>query len=587
MSFTGNNPNFQTLRVLSPTAPEGLTVLPNDKFVGIETIIATVGDIVFAGSGSNTLVALPNGLNVDGTVNYTLTILRASFGTSLTMTSLSGTPFQVGELVTGQSSGSSAILFYIDNTSLTLFCDSASGAFIPGETIVGSLSGASEVLNAEAGPYDTFDWKDDQGNSGTDLVCPVQHPLSFGVEVQFQNFEGCTPGDTFTFPVTGQVKPTFVSSGSSRFVGIGEIYLDSQPGVALVVDFKQEAVISAAFKSVFTPPVFTGSGLDDLTPNTNNVGSLPSNVTYTVTIDGAGPPDSFSWNDDQGNSDTGVLIGPSPPGNTLSFGTVIGFNSDTGHTPGDSWTFTVQQGVLALMNLNYYNLRAAIGDIFGVLNGTSIEVNVPNETIDVTGALYVPNGVRSDGYNNLSGALVVDANARTLNTSAGIVSVDFEKGRYCDPKGGLALLAPAAGTRQLIGPTGAVIAEVQTSQFNVPGACRVVGSLELVAGNKPVSQVRTSSAAISVINQSIQYINATSGNVTLTLPTAAAGTRYLTFKIKRVDNSGNTAEVSAAGGQLIDDSATPVSLAYNEAIEVQCELFGGVYQWKVIGGYTP
>lgn len=586
MAFVGKNPSFETLRVLLDTAPEGLTVLPTQKFVGIETIYAENGPIVFTGSGSNTLDVLPSLYNVDSTTNYLLTIAQAAFGTSLAMTSLSGTPYQIGETLTGSLTGSTATLVYIDSASLTLFTDTPSGGFAPGESIVGSVSGASEVLNAETGPYDTFDWSNDQGGSGSGLICPVRNTLDFGVRVEFANFTGCAPGDTFAFPVTGQVKPLFYSSGDGGLVGLGEIYDNANPGVAIAVDLEQESVISGAFKSVFTPPVFTGSGLDDMTPDTSNVGTLPNPVAYTVTIDSAGSPDTFSWSDDQGNSDSGVPI----VANTdiaMSFGAAVSFNADTGHTPGDTWAFTVQQGFLALLQLDYGNLRAGIGDLQGVLNGTSIEVNVPNASIDVVGSLSVPNGVRADGYNNLSGQVVVDANARTLNTSTGTVAVDFEQGQYCDPNGTLAFLAPAGTTRQLVGPSGAVIAEVQASQFNVPGTCRVVGVLELVAGNKPISLVRTSSAALSTAAQSIQYIDATAGNVTLTLPSAAVGTRYFTFKIKRVDNSGNTAEVAAAGGQLIDDSATPVSLAYNEAIEVQCELFGGVYQWKIIGGYTP
>ena len=80
---------------------------------------------------------------------------------------------------------------------------------------------------------------------------------------------------------------------------------------------------------------FTGSGLDDLQIAPTFSGSTPT--TYTITISSTGTPDTFDWTD-------GVNSGTNVPmdvmGNALSNGLVIGFLADTGHTNGDSWSWT-------------------------------------------------------------------------------------------------------------------------------------------------------------------------------------------------------------------------------------------------------
>lgn len=80
---------------------------------------------------------------------------------------------------------------------------------------------------------------------------------------------------------------------------------------------------------------FTGSGLDDLQIASTFSGSTPT--TYTITISSTGTPDTFDWTD---GTNSGTNVPMDVMGNALSNGLVIGFMADTGHTNGDSWSWT-------------------------------------------------------------------------------------------------------------------------------------------------------------------------------------------------------------------------------------------------------
>ena len=84
-----------------------------------------------------------------------------------------------------------------------------------------------------------------------------------------------------------------------------------------------------------SPITFTGSGLDDLQIAPTFSGSTPT--TYTITISSTGTPDTFNWTD---GTNSGTNVPMNLMGNTLSNGLIIWFMADTGHTNGDSWSWT-------------------------------------------------------------------------------------------------------------------------------------------------------------------------------------------------------------------------------------------------------
>lgn len=90
-------------------------------------------------------------------------------------------------------------------------------------------------------------------------------------------------------------------------------------------------------------PVFTGSGLDDMTAGHGTLGTPEGDspcgpsADYKVEIDGTGSPNTFKWYIDDVEQATGVSI----TGSKQELGTsnvFVTFGATTGHTSGDYWT---------------------------------------------------------------------------------------------------------------------------------------------------------------------------------------------------------------------------------------------------------
>lgn len=86
---------------------------------------------------------------------------------------------------------------------------------------------------------------------------------------------------------------------------------------------------------------------------------------------------------------------------------------------------------------------------------------------------------------------------------------------------------------------------------------RVSGGLPAWSDTTLATSTKTSNYTITGTDVVI-FANASSGNVTITLPTASANAGYR-FYVKRVDNSGNTCSVARSGSDTIDGQ-TSISL---------------------------
>lgn len=98
---------------------------------------------------------------------------------------------------------------------------------------------------------------------------------------------------------------------------------------------------------------------------------LKVSMSYTVTIDSTGSPDTFSWTDTEGNSGTFVPIVAATP-IELSYGITVTFANATGHTIDDTWV-----AGLAVDNISSFvttNLFTGVGDTLGEGNGMSLKV---------------------------------------------------------------------------------------------------------------------------------------------------------------------------------------------------------------------
>jgi pyrrolidone-carboxylate peptidase len=82
---------------------------------------------------------------------------------------------------------------------------------------------------------------------------------------------------------------------------------------------------------------FTGTGVNDL--RTRGVYRGTTTSTYEIEIDGTGATDTFKWKKDSGSYTNNVSI--VSPEQVLDEGIIIRFDTLTGHTLGDKWTFNV------------------------------------------------------------------------------------------------------------------------------------------------------------------------------------------------------------------------------------------------------
>jgi phage tail sheath gpL-like len=143
---------------------------------------------------------------------------------------------------------------------------------------------------------------------------------------------GSSKNNTYTVPVT--VSET-----------IGNIAI----AVAALINADTTSPVIATAPTSLSSPIFTGSGLDDLT--VSGTYTATSNKIYIIKIDAVDTPDTFEWSDDNGSTwTTGVAI--TGLSQTLSNGVSITFGHTTGHTLHDLWTVHATANVLALTAIN-------------------------------------------------------------------------------------------------------------------------------------------------------------------------------------------------------------------------------------------
>lgn len=88
------------------------------------------------------------------------------------------------------------------------------------------------------------------------------------------------------------------------------------------------------------PVTYAGAGLNDMTNGGEFTGEV--DVNYKIEIDLEGTPDTFKWSDDGGTTWNYEDVAITGSDQALSYGVTIKFNADTGHTLGNSWTFTAK-----------------------------------------------------------------------------------------------------------------------------------------------------------------------------------------------------------------------------------------------------
>ena len=186
-------------------------------------------------------------------------------------------------------------------------------------------------------------------------------------------------------------------------------------------------------------PVFTGSGLNDMSAGGQFLGT--ANVTYAITLAATGTPDKFSWSASDGGSGTSINItggtcAALPAGTgwqTLTHGVQVCWLAATGHHVADAWSVVVTaNGTVAPETF----IQSGVG---AVLRGTQVKLNDVIDSLDF--------GTKGDGVTDDSQAItraIAASYGRTLhfrsgnykfNNSAGPVLLTGWTGRIAADQG--------------------------------------------------------------------------------------------------------------------------------------------------------
>jgi len=77
-------------------------------------------------------------------------------------------------------------------------------------------------------------------------------------------------------------------------------------------------------------------------------------------------------------------------------------------------------------------------------------------------------------------------------------------------------------------------------------------------------------ASITLSDEEMVFCDATSGNITVTLPVATLNTGRM-YRIKKTDSSGNTVTVDGNSSETIDGGTTATISNQFEAITIMCD----------------
>lgn len=155
-----------------------------------------------------------------------------------------------------------------------------------------------------------------------------------------------------TVSAAGTINLTVGSSKNNTYaipVTAGETSSAIAIAAAALINADTMSPVVATAPTAISTPVFTGTGLNDLTVSGTYTGI--TNRIYKVEINTEDAPDTFNWSDDNGATWTNAVAMTGAP-QLLSNGVSIDFAATTGHTSTDLWVFNATSNVLDLTAVN-------------------------------------------------------------------------------------------------------------------------------------------------------------------------------------------------------------------------------------------
>ena len=265
------------------------------------------------------------------------------------------------------------------------------------------------TITSNGSPNDQFDWYDDQGNSGTYVnISSSTIELSYGVTIGFNYTSGHHLLDFWNFSYTHNYGMMMYTNGTDRSFQTGDIDNVGNSTWTKIDDKKHSFDVNGMYGIIF-------SGINIISLNGSTILAEilidsfyetpfpfsysytgPTPIIYQVWIDSTGSPDTFAWNDNQGNSDSGVPI--TGLYQLLSYNVLIIFSSTTGAVTGDSWSFGYSEGASRMLALDGGDFKfgpfstpggfISLGDVDGAVSATQFMMLPGLNAIGVLGDFY-------------------------------------------------------------------------------------------------------------------------------------------------------------------------------------------------------
>ncbi len=559
------------------------------------------------GIGPNDLtVENINAFGLNDTAHYVLTITAVGVADSsmVTIGNVIG-GFEVGETVTGDTSGATGEVLYFDPDNSALFLiNIVGGPFASPDILTGTDSNATADFINASGPFDKFQADDGVNPPITNLLCGSLATLTNGVTVRFASPEGHTLADVFEFDVIGTYATLIRMLARIGYMAIGDTF-GALNGTRIEAFGALNRARIAGAQPFYSDVDSSGvTGLNDFTANFSQA-KIPYETTlsFTIEIQNNLGPDVFGWSDGAGGSGTAVPIVASTP-IFLSHGVYIIFVADTGHTLGDTWTFTAQRTLGSGLVADFEQRTMTMGDADAVGNGSRIRVDDINQ-VSSSNVPFVADGyMQTPALRNGMDAAVVDLNAGQLKDSAGNILIDWLVGLIKDTSGVVlidwnnrTILDAAGNTRISFGETNSVRfysnagvelmtqSNTQTSfglLARIASGVQIVNFLQLLSAG-----LRTADATLSNTSQVSQRYDCSTGDKVVTLPVANNTNAGMILIIKRILDGAplNTLTVATQSSQEIDLGSliTFETLAPGEFRWYQSVLNGSTYSWDTIG----
>ena len=264
----------------------------------------------FTGRGANVVIFNTSAYSGGSQNNYEVSVIQRpynSINAVVTYNTLVGPGFAIGEVITGATSGATALVLSNNGTN-QMTIQLLVGQLLVGESVLGFISGSTAFL----GSYT---------KDGTLFLEFYYLGLKNGVQV--------TSG-----PLQG---PTGVPNNENVVYTLAD-------GITFTITAGTNPSPSATIGYSFP----TGPG-----PYSQYTGALVSGDKWNLSV---GTYDTFQWQIDGAAPGVNVHIPITGASQTLSNGVSITFVNKTGHALGDYWEITVNQAITKAWTSFYYTL---------------------------------------------------------------------------------------------------------------------------------------------------------------------------------------------------------------------------------------